>query len=1037
MEKRYTRDAKLSTKNTFYQFDQNEIVHSPPSAPRYLFDFSGKAQSNGYYNFAKSDVNVVGDAGPPSFISAFTNATNQFIRDKEIIDNNIFDTPVLAKNGEDYVGTITQNAMCQFDAGFDAVFSPDAPDYEATFRAGYIEFTFKSDKENMAIMSGSSEISALDYIGIFTLAPVDANLSIKNSNLINKDTSSNYEKQIFSALDQDQYYTEQADKGYVNLSIDLKDGFLFLKYEDLLNQKDIYFELLGNTYLADNEWHHVVINFGRPGQIKYPGSKHNKKFIEFWVNGQLDKRFNNQIIENEHLEYPLVENIFVNIKDAWVDFYNKYNPEDFINFDSLTGLRTAFSIRSALEDRVTQAIADYKRGFRGAFHTFVHGTKVSLDPNEINKRYSLWSNTRIIYTDLLQASSEILQPSVSTNKKKALKLFWNNLLDTSKNGVALDDNYQVETYSVTNKTMNSPTELFNENLAKNTKLNILQNVKVALTSNVLHYAPASVKINNDPFHLYVQFTPPFGTAQVSTKDFESNYSSTVNPSQPGRALNRRAMAVGPIMDASFSGVDLFAGDRILLTNQTIESQNGIWIYNGKTSPLTRDPLDTIEKINNGIVYVEEGIHKNTYWVQSNSISSVNDWQKWNIYEQNPTDYISSKPIYLERYTDNQGIDQFINLQNDLDITRYDLIVFMNYPTSKSEVYDAFPNETDLIIQKKYDSFIESIKNAVVDGANIFVSSPVLAQDLGIVGRITELDQELESGDPHSSEINPFEINEPGERYFDTHRQNLYHLNAEISGLTNKSTYVMTDFINYLPQDQYDSEEYHAKYSNRPLGLQEGDEFIIPSLALRQVQQNSSLPGNRNNAKFNSINLVKPSEVLSGTILTSTANNHYHGADLVVNEYDDYASTIVVQPGDSLDGQIISGKVFVNFVEDTYAMSIEEYNKGIIQNVPIDAIEENASTRLWQYSTSRLDKKPKTSNLQVITLDGQTVPTNSGGGGIIQAPTHSSIGEIRNTSELNDKNYSSDLYFRLEDEKYDLTEIPVLSMTWLGLKWLES
>jgi hypothetical protein len=269
-----------------------------------------------------------------------------------------------------------------------------------------------------------------------------------------------------------------------------------------------------------------------------------------------------------------------------------------------------------------------------------------------------------------------------------------------------------------------------------------------------------------------------------------------------------------------------------------------------------------------------------------------------------------------------------------------------------------------------------------------------------------------------------------------HRNNRYELATPITGLTNKPTYILTDFINYNPDNNYDYEQYHAKYAYRQFGLQEGNEFFIPGLSLRKVTTNENLPGFVQNQKRTApLAVVAPSDILTGTVVTKLANTYYNGSTVVNNPYDDYASTIIVRNGQLLAGQPTNGKIFVNCVEDAYTFSREEYNKGIIQVIPVGDTNESVATRAWQYSTTRLDREPEQINIKELTEYGQTTPTNGGGGAFIQAPTNSSNGIIRSRNDFGNKDYQSDLYPSQSEERYPTQEIPVLSMTYLGLLWL--
>ncbi len=123
------------------------------------------------------------------------------------------------------------------------------------------------------------------------------------------------------------------------------------------------------------------------------------------------------------------------------------------------------------------------------------------------------------------------------------------------------------------------------------------------------------------------------------------------------------------------------------------------------------------------------------------------------------------------------------------------------------------------------------------------------------------------------------------------------------------------------------------------------------------------------------------------------------------------------------------------MEDGYTFSRADYNKAYIQILPETDVNETTNTRLWQYSTNRLNRTSDRNNIKLLTEHGQTVPTIGGGGGFIQAASNASSGTIRSKSDGTNIDYQSDYYPKPEEEIYSLQEIPVYSMTWLGLQWL--
>jgi hypothetical protein len=908
------------------------------------------------------------------------------------------------------------------------------------FRAGYFEISLKTNKQNCIIASGTSQyrLGQPNILGN-VLGSQLSNSSIINENMVSDDATS----PIIAASDYPKYYGSDLDYGLIDLNIKIKNGKLCLEYVDDFNEDAISFELIGLNNIADGNWHHIVINFTRPGLIKKHGSKFDRKSIEFWVDGQLDKRFNNEIIDKNIL-YPTIKYLFNNPKDLALSVYKNQNVWDNLDYPTnnttrigavYAGFREIFE-ESNLSFWTTLLNSDVSvNSFNGAIHTLAHGINIPISIYEIQQRFSLWKEETKRFAKAKTAAATLIQPAVSTNKKKALKLFWNNLINNGKNGIELDSNYQVESYSITHKVKNSSTELFNLDMANEIELNVLQNVRAAFKDNILTIGPGKVLLSNTS-EAYINAVEPFsGSASQMNPKNNIQYDTVTNYDDYKQTAGNAF--VGPRNDLTFSGIQLQTGDRILLTNQLNSKENGVWIYNGLDNELTRPSDIGINNLNNSVVYVSDGHYANTYWILENTISGIGESQNWVNVNNNPLNYPKSQPVYLSRWEDAYGNERFINILDDLNINKYDLIVFMNYPESNEEIKEHFINESEFKVTKKYKDFINSLKVACSNGASLYVSSPKLAEDMGIVSKFTIIDQEIEIGDGRSAVVNPFQFDESANTYFDTHRQNAYHLDTEIAGLTDRETWIMTEAINYIPKDEYEYEQWHLKYSYRQFGLQEGNEFLIPSLAVRQVATKDDLPGSRANNKASSeLYVVSPADVRAGVIVTSLANTYYHGATIVNNQYDDYATTIIVHNGQQLGGMPINGKIFVNCVEDGYTMSREEYNKGIIQVIPNNDPNETNARRQWQYSTSRLNRSPKRVNVRELTTFGQTTPTNGGGGPIVQSATNSSNGIIRSETDKGNKDYQSDLYPQETEEIYPVQEIPVLSMTWLGLKWLE-
>jgi hypothetical protein len=989
--------------NTFNQFDQFENVDISYSKNKHLFDFAHNSTNENGSNFGSVWM-VKGQRNLTTNMTTFTGDTGL----RPITFGNPVSTNLYGPffTGSPVTGGLSTGAqltssvgLTEDNSGYNQVPSINedvlvflrnttvSSNNEGIFyRAGYIELSFRTSKSNCIVGYGSGNIR-LQLGAINNQAATPLNLE----SIVNDPTTGN--------ISGTQYATDTAFSNVNELSINIKNGKLNISYNDLYGINANSFEIDSNTTVNDNQWHHVVINFGRPGLIKDHENKFEEKTIEIWIDGKLDKR-TSEYTENDQIFFPEINWLCANPDKLIEGGLNKLYNDGFNSQDDLTRVLSSSKVWTG--EWSAEAELD---AFAGAIRTFAHGINIPLSKFEIQERYKFWNYNETPFRDSLDASATLVNPIVSVNKKRALKLYWNNI--SRKNGIELDDNFIVESYSITHKNKNSVTETFNLDLAKRKDFNILTNVRVALKDNVLIWAPGNVSPNN------ISTTPIAGQ-----KD-------------PNRISQQTGFA-GSFTNMTFSGVELNDGDRILLTNQINKAENGIWIFNGKTSPLTRpSDADSPTKINNAIVYITEGTYKETYWTLESNIASFEQAQKWIKLESKPDTTINVQPLFIGRWSDSVGNSRFISLQNDISIGNYDLIVFMNYPDNLTELKDAMPNED---VTKLYKEFVASVKQVVVEGASLYVSSPMLAIDLGIVNHFHEVPQLLETSDAQAAAINPFQPGESADKYFDTHRNNQYLLVTPIAGLTNKDTYLLTDFINYIPDNAYDYEQYHAKYVRRQTGIQEGNSWFIPGLALTKFTENENLPGDRSNYRGTKA-ILAPETLLSGTAVTEFANNYYNGSTVTSNPYDDYITTAVVQPGQTLGGTGIMGKVFMNVVEDGYTFSRADYNKAYIQTLPVTDINETTNTRLWQYSTNRLNRKSERDNIKLLTEHGQTVPTIGGGGGLIQSASNASSGTIRSKSDINDIDYQSDYYPKPEEEIYSLQEIPVYSMTWLGLQWL--
>jgi hypothetical protein len=897
------------------------------------------------------------------------------------------------------------------------------------WREGCVELTIKPTLDNRTIVSGSilSSPSGLNPPGA-TAAEIQLenatpgnkqNVEIIQPNksgpgpekLINEGTSYFFTSQgnaLVALPDSSLGATFVDNQAFVRgWSFNIVNGVLNFKYEIFygINKKRVEFS--GTTNILDGEWHHVVLNRPSPFTFKSGGERYEGEgCIEIWIDGKLEVR-NFEITTSDILPTPTI--LFNDSLNVGILNYKEYQ-------------KTITNPKYVPPAWITEEIS--KTNYVGGIRDYIFRQSLALTPNyiELNYAYAMLNSdgSNIEKAPPLTANAVMLNATVTVNTKKVLKLFWNNLLENKenmKNGLELDETYQVYSYSMTHKNLVNPTKTFNLDLNDTqTERFFVKNVKTAIENDVYILRPGLIQTSTSSYAI----NP--GTTGFVGRNLMADYLDDT------RGLTEAQPDPWFINNLQYGGVELRPGDRILLTGQNKLQQNGIWQFNGGNSALTRvEDIDT-NILENAHVFVEKGNNAGKTYVQTEKITHLRkSKQLWReIDTESNISTIDSYPIFTTPWVDERGNTRFIDVNSDI-AQDYDIIAFMNYPIESKFINNSLFGEPNNYNKERYEEFINNLKIAINSGKSIYVSSPMLAVDLGVVSKF-ELISQLhdETGDAQSAAISPFESNEPAENYFNTHRNMKYLMCSPTPGLTDIPTYIMSDFVTYSP-NKVDS-EYHIKYTYRQFGIEEGDEFYIPGLTTLPETLNENLPGFIYNQRgLKDLAVFKVSDVLMGNCVTRLANIIYDKDDAIQNPYDDYITTIVATMG--------SGKIFVNCIEDGYAFSRSDYNTAKIQNVQIGENAETVATAAWQYSTSRVNRKNLYDFSDITNPIGQTVPTEGGGGAAIQAQSHASNGMIRKNTNKNDLAYQSDLYIDFNEEVFETTEIPVLSMTWLGLKWL--
>jgi hypothetical protein len=305
---------------------------------------------------------------------------------------------------------------------------------------------------------------------------------------------------------------------------------------------------------------------------------------------------------------------------------------------------------------------------------------------------------------------------------------------------------------------------------------------------------------------------------------------------------------------------------------------------------------------------------------TNFITTVSPYQN---VSQAPTALFNKRRTFRDPLTD---AARYIDLLNDIDLSKFDMIMFKNYPNdpnekdafSGSEVVDAYFNLRE---SKIFEDFVKSLRAAVDTGLSLMVANAQLALDLKIVDRVEtvpDMDDNVGQGnysDPYAptqmfgieggSDLpTPPEYAEPL-GWQDTWKNNRTRIVNTHPDITNYPALVKTQQAFWYNTDEYrfgGPDRIFVKYEHKD-ALAIGDEFVISSTGLR---------GDNNRSGYQ----ATPFEnVKAGKIITAFANTVRRGLDEIENPYRNYAQSIILEPGDVLDGTQVGGKIFVNFTEE--------------------------------------------------------------------------------------------------------------------------
>jgi len=108
---------------------------------------------------------------------------------------------------------------------------------------------------------------------------------------------------------------------------------------------------------------------------------------------------------------------------------------------------------------------------------------------------------------------------------------------------------------------------------------------------------------------------PTSSLHAATKQYVDSLAQGLKPKQSVKAATTGAITIASA-PSSLDTVTLTSGDRILVKNQALSRENGIYIFNGTGNPLTRAlDMDSWAEVPSAYLFIEEGATlADTFWV---------------------------------------------------------------------------------------------------------------------------------------------------------------------------------------------------------------------------------------------------------------------------------------------------------------------------------------------------------------------------------------------------------------------------------------
>lgn len=122
---------------------------------------------------------------------------------------------------------------------------------------------------------------------------------------------------------------------------------------------------------------------------------------------------------------------------------------------------------------------------------------------------------------------------------------------------------------------------------------------------------------------------PASPLDATTKEYVDSVVAGLSWKMAVSVLSTANVVVTAPTSSTIGGATLSVGNRVLLTNQIDNTQNGIWVFNGVGIAMTRSTdASTPTQLNGSAVFVQVGTNADQGWTQTAQLSSSFAGQVW-------------------------------------------------------------------------------------------------------------------------------------------------------------------------------------------------------------------------------------------------------------------------------------------------------------------------------------------------------------------------------------------------------------------------